>query len=77
MATVRDLLRSRPGATQVIVHLPQGHGRPDLPMELRSGVAYDTDLMAEVNRRLRPEICTLELVLQDDAIGTDAIGTSA
>ena len=77
MATVRDLLRSRPGATRVTVHLPQGHGRPDLPMELRSGVAYDADLMLEVNRRLRPEICTLELVLQDDAIGTPVIGTSA
>ena len=72
MATVRDLLRSRPGGTRVTVHLPQGHGRPALPMELRSGVAYDAELVMDVGRRLRPEICRLELVLQDDALGASA-----
>ncbi|HEY4945395.1 MAG TPA: hypothetical protein VIH94_04520, partial [Candidatus Limnocylindrales bacterium] len=72
MATVRDLLRSRPGTTRVTVHLPQGPGRAALPMELRSGVAYDADLVADVGRRLRPEICVLELVLSDDALGASA-----
>jgi hypothetical protein len=74
MATVRDLLRSRPGATRVTVHLPQGHGRADLPMELRAGVAYDVDLVTDVSRQLRPEICTLELELE---VETDALRASA
>jgi hypothetical protein len=72
MATVRDILRGHPGGTRVIVHLPQGAGRAALPMELRSGVAYDAELVADVGRQLRPEICTLELVLQEDALGASA-----
>jgi DNA polymerase-3 subunit alpha len=74
MATVRDLLRSRPGATRVTVHLPQGHGRADLPMELRAGVAYDVDLVTDVSRQLRPEICTLELELE---VESDSLRASA
>jgi DNA polymerase-3 subunit alpha len=72
MATVRDILRGHPGGTRVIVHLPQGAGRAALPMELRSGVAYDAELVADVGRRLRPEICSLELVLADDAFDVSA-----
>jgi hypothetical protein len=72
MATVRDILRGHPGGTRVIVHLPQGAGRAALPMELRSGVAYDAELVADVGRRLRPEICTLELVLADEALDDSA-----
>jgi hypothetical protein len=41
-------------------------------MELRSGVAYDAELVTDVGRRLRPEICRLELVLQDDADAASA-----
>jgi len=72
MATVRDLLRSRPGATRVTVLLPQGQGRAALPMELRAGVAYDADLVAEVRRRLRPDICTLDLELEGDPLRASA-----
>ena len=61
MAAVRDTLRARPGQTRVTVHLPQGAGRPALPMELRSGVAYDAELVAELGRRLGPGIVELEL----------------
>jgi DNA polymerase-3 subunit alpha len=61
MAAVRDLFRDRPGSTRITVHLPQGAGRPPLPMELRSGVAYDAELSAEVARRLRPGIVALDL----------------
>jgi DNA polymerase-3 subunit alpha len=61
MAAVRDVLRSHPGATRVTIHLPQGAGRAALPMELRAGVAYDAELMAEVGRRLRPGLVALEL----------------
>ncbi len=69
MAAVRDLFRERPGATRVTVHLPQGSGRPTLPMELRGGVAYDAELVAEVARRLRPGIVEIALASdgQEDA----------
>jgi DNA polymerase-3 subunit alpha len=70
MAGVRDVLRGRPGATRVTIHLPQGGGRPALPMELRSGVAYDAELLAEVGRRLRPGL--VELALAEDPGGIAA-----
>jgi hypothetical protein len=52
MEEFRTLIRSRPGATRVILHVPTGRGAAELPMELRTGVAYDADLLAEVGRRL-------------------------
>lgn len=50
MEQVRSLLRARPGATRVVLHVPQGGGRDALPMELRVGVAYDAELLGEVSR---------------------------
>ncbi len=61
LEAVRSVLRSRPGATRVVIHLPQGTGRPPLPMELRSGVAYDAELPAEVRRRLGEGLVELDL----------------
>jgi hypothetical protein len=52
METFRQVIRSRPGATRVILHVPAGRGNADLPMELRTGVAYDPELVAELDRRL-------------------------
>jgi hypothetical protein len=72
MAEVRDVLRSRPGATRVTIHLPQGAGRPALPMELRVGVAYDAELMAEVTKRLRPGLVDLSLTADGDGIAASA-----
>jgi DNA polymerase-3 subunit alpha len=51
MEELRTLIRARPGATRVVLHVPGVRGG-ELPMELRSGVAYDADLLAEVTRRL-------------------------
>jgi len=51
MEEFRRLLRDRPGATRVVLHVPASAGDP-LPMELRRGVAYDADFLAEVQRRL-------------------------
>ena len=51
MEELRGLIRARPGGTRVVLHLPGSRGG-ELPMELRSGVAYDADLLAEVSRRL-------------------------
>jgi hypothetical protein len=61
MEEVRTLLRSRPGGTRVVLHVPQGGGRDALPMELRVGVAYDADLLGEVGRRLGSGLVELRL----------------
>ena len=56
MEAFRALLRQRPGSTPVFVHLtPEA-----LPMRLR-GVAYDADLVAEVQRRLGDDLVDLSL----------------
>jgi hypothetical protein len=51
METFRQLARERPGDTRVVVYVP-AQGGSALPMELRTGIAYDADLLAEVRRRL-------------------------
>jgi DNA polymerase-3 subunit alpha len=61
MEEIRGLLRARPGATRVVLHVPQGGGRDALPMELRVGVAYDADLLGEVSRRLEAGLIELRL----------------
>jgi hypothetical protein len=49
METFRSVLRDRPGETRVVIHIPGPGGGP---MELRRGVAYDAELLAEIRRRL-------------------------
>lgn len=60
MEAVKTLLRDRPGATRVVIHVPAPGGVP-LPMELRWGVAYDAELLAEVRRRLGDGLVDLRL----------------
>ena len=60
MEAFRQLVRERPGETRVVVHVP-GPGGTALPMELRTPVAYDADLMSEVQRRLGEGIADLHL----------------
>jgi hypothetical protein len=48
---ITQLVRERPGDTEVVVHVP-APGGPAQPMPLRRRVAYDADLLAEVRRRL-------------------------
>lgn len=60
METFRELVRERPGDTRVVVHVP-GPGGAALPMELRSLVAYDAELLAEVHRRLGDGLVDLRL----------------
>ena len=55
----RRVLRERPGATRVVVHVPAPGGSA-LPMELR-GVAYDAELVAEVRRRVGDGVIELQL----------------
>jgi DNA polymerase-3 subunit alpha len=60
MEELRAMLKERPGATRVVFHLP-GPGSSTLPMEVRSGVAYDAELLADVKRRLGEGLVRLEL----------------
>jgi len=59
MQAFRAVLRERPGATRVVVHVPAPGGSA-LPMELR-GVAYDAELEAEVRRRVGEGVIDLSL----------------
>jgi DNA polymerase-3 subunit alpha len=60
METFRQIVRERPGETSVVVHVPAPGGAA-LPMELRTRVAYDAELLAEVRRRLGEGIAELRL----------------
>jgi hypothetical protein len=60
MEAIRRLIRERPGETRVVVHVPAVGGGV-LPMELRTGIAYDAELLAEVRRRLGEGIVDLRL----------------
>ncbi len=61
MELVKTLLRDRPGATRVVIHVPASGAGEALPMELRRGVAYDAELLAEVHRRLGDGLVELRL----------------
>jgi hypothetical protein len=61
METFKSVLRDRPGETRVIIHVPAPGGGAALPMELRRGVAYDTELLAEIRRRLGDGIVEIHL----------------
>jgi DNA polymerase-3 subunit alpha len=60
MEQVRALLRERPGGTRVVLHLPASGGT-SLPLELRRGVAYDAELLADVRRRVGEKLVELSL----------------
>jgi hypothetical protein len=61
MEAFRGLLVERPGGTRVVLHVPTPSGGSSLPMELRRGVAYDAELIAEVRRRLGEGLVELSL----------------
>jgi DNA polymerase III subunit alpha len=61
MESFKSLMRDRPGATRVVLHVPPSTGGGALPMELRRRVAYDTELLAEVRRRLGEGVVELDL----------------
>jgi hypothetical protein len=59
MEAFKTVMRDRPGATRVVIHVP-GPGGGE--MELRRGVAYDAEMLAEVRRRLGDGLVDLRLV---------------
>ncbi|HET9681519.1 MAG TPA: DNA polymerase III subunit alpha, partial [Candidatus Limnocylindrales bacterium] len=60
MEALRQVIRERPGDTAVVVHVP-GPGGAVLPMPLRTAVAYDAELIAEIQRRLGAGMVDLAL----------------
>jgi DNA polymerase III subunit alpha len=62
METFKTLMRDHPGSTRVVIHVPAATGGAALPMELRRGVAYDSELVAEVRRRLGEGLVELSLL---------------
>jgi DNA polymerase-3 subunit alpha len=60
METLRQVIRERPGETQVVVHVP-GPAGAILPMPLRTPVAYDAELLAEIQRRIGEGLVDLGL----------------
>ena len=60
MEELRAVFKNWPGATRVVFHIPAEKGET-LPMEVRSGVAYDSELLAEVRRRLGEGLVRLEV----------------
>jgi len=61
METFKAVLRDRPGETRVVIHVPGPGGGTALPMELRRGVAYDAELLAELRRRLGEGLVDIHL----------------
>jgi hypothetical protein len=49
-AELKALIKSRPGETPLVLHVPAGGGRSQ-EMRLGVGIAYDADVVAEVDRR--------------------------
>jgi hypothetical protein len=56
---LRAVVAAHPGETSVVLHLPAPDGRTQ-QMQLRTGVAYDAELLAEIHRRIGG-VVTLEL----------------
>ncbi|MEK6720367.1 MAG: DNA polymerase III subunit alpha [Chloroflexota bacterium] len=61
MEGFRALVREHPGETPVVVHIPAAGGAT-LPMPLKQAVAYDSELLADVRRRLGEGVARLDLV---------------
>ena len=58
--TITQLVRERPGDTEVVVHVPAPGGKVE-PWPLPRRVAYDADLLAEVRRRLGDALVQLSV----------------
>jgi hypothetical protein len=60
MEALHQVIRERPGDTPVVIHVPGGTGGT-LPMPLRTPVAYDADLLSEIQRRVGADIVDVQL----------------
>ncbi|MFI5261718.1 MAG: DNA polymerase III subunit alpha [Candidatus Limnocylindrales bacterium] len=58
---LRAIVHEHPGETPLVVHIPAAHGGSQA-MQLRRGVAYDGELLRDLERGLGPGLVRLELL---------------
>jgi DNA polymerase-3 subunit alpha len=68
MEVVKSELRSRPGATKVVVYIPQAGGAQQLPMEIRSGVAWDPSFPAAIRGRVGAAAVRFDLLSEGESL---------
>lgn len=68
MEVVKSELRSRPGNTKVVVYIPQAGGAQHLPMEIRSGVAWDPSFPAAIRGRVGPSAVRFDIVPEGESL---------
>jgi DNA polymerase-3 subunit alpha len=59
MEMLHQVIRERPGETPVVIHIPGGAGALEYPIQ--TPVAYDAELLAEIQRRIGADLVDLQL----------------
>jgi len=68
MEVVKSELRARPGGTKVVVYIPQAGGAQQLPMEIRTGVAWDPSFPAAIRGRVGAAAVRFDLLTEGEAL---------
>ena len=68
MEVVKAELRSRPGSTKVVVHIPQAGGAQQLPMEIRSGIAWDPSFPAAIRGRVGASAVRFDILAEGESL---------
>ncbi|MBA4170162.1 MAG: hypothetical protein H0X68_07130, partial [Chloroflexi bacterium] len=63
---LRAIIHQRPGETPIVLRIPAGTGR-EQRMQLRRGVAYDSELLSDIRRRVGEGLVQVTLVGEPDA----------
>ena len=68
MEVVKSELRSRPGSTKVVIHIPQAGGAQRLPMEIRNGIAWDPSFPAAIRGRVGASAVRFDLLSEGESL---------
>ena len=68
MEVVKSELRARPGGTKVVVYIPQAGGAQQLPMEIRTGVAWDPSFPAAIRGRVGAAAIRFDLLTEGESL---------
>ena len=68
MEVVKSELRARPGGTKVVVYIPQAGGAQQLPMEIRTGVAWDPSFPAAIRGRVGAAAVRFDLLTEGESL---------
>ena len=68
MEVVKSELRSRPGSTKVVIYIPQAGGAQQLPMEIRSGVAWDPSFPAAIRGRVGATAVRFDILSEGESL---------